>query len=514
MITSSPAQPITFPSPGFLGLNKEKEQSVLTPEWATEAQNAVVDSAGRLAARKGYTVLTTTAATGTPTFDVVHEYVQSNSTVSLIAAGGNKLWESSDSGATWTDRTGALTVTDDNWQFADFNNKVIGIMSSTGIARKTTGSFATFAAASGTLPANPIACLSAFGRLWILTKTNLYWSALLDETRWDATDGAGVQDLNYLWTRGQDEGVAIAAFGSTLVVFGKRHIILFADGSGSDRGLDPTSMYVGDTLENVGCMARDSVQPLGEGDLIFLSQNGVSALSRTIQEKSYPYTNLSANNRQYVTSVFLASTVSRSKIRAVSSPEEGMYLLISPDSHTTLCMDIRRPMEDGTFRMTEWPDHVAVSACRNSAGNLLFGLPGGKMGVYSGYLDDTLTYRFVFRSGWLDLGPDQNPLLKILKRIKLIAYSPAGITVTVKWFFDFKRDFGWDQIVYPSDGTDEYSIGEWGTAEYSGGISQRIDYIPGSLSGQFLLLGIEVEINNKPFAVQSMTAYYVPGRLA
>lgn len=57
MITSSPAQPITFPSPGFLGLNKEKEQSVLTPEWATEAQNAVVDSAGRLAARKGYTDL-------------------------------------------------------------------------------------------------------------------------------------------------------------------------------------------------------------------------------------------------------------------------------------------------------------------------------------------------------------------------------------------------------------------------------------------------------------------------
>ena len=510
---SSVAQPITFPSPGFLGLNKEREQSILTPEWATEAQNCVIDEAGRLAARKGITVLTTSAASGTPTMDVVHEYVKSDSTTSIIAAGGNALWESSDDGASWTARTGALSPTDDNAQFANFNNKVICLSPGIALSVKTTGNFAAITAASGTVPTSPVAILSAFGRLWVLTKTNLYWCALLDETRWASADGGGVQDLNYLWTKGQDEGVALGAFGSTLVVFGKNHIILLTDGRGSDRGIDPTTMYVGDTLENVGCIARDTVQPIGEGDLIFASQNGIRSLARTIQEKQTPLNDVTANNRRHVTASLISSSISTAKMRGCTAAEEGFYLLISPDSNVTFCVDIRRPLEDGTYRITEWPGHLALCAARRKSGQVIFGLTGGRIGAYSGYLDGTATYRMIFRSGWMDLG-EANAVLKILKRMKLIAFSPAGVAVTLKWFFDFKRDFGYDQILYAPDGVDEYGIGEWGTAEYSGGVAQRIDYVPASGSGQYLLLGAEVEINSRPFAIQSLTAYYVPGRMA
>jgi hypothetical protein len=41
-------------SPGARGLNLEQQNSVLPVQWATEAQNALIDSNGRLAARQGF----------------------------------------------------------------------------------------------------------------------------------------------------------------------------------------------------------------------------------------------------------------------------------------------------------------------------------------------------------------------------------------------------------------------------------------------------------------------------
>lgn len=504
--------PVTFPSPGFLGLNKEREQALLGPEWATEAQNCVIDGAGRIAARKGWTDETTTPATGSPAFTELHEYIKEDSTTTLIAGSSAALWESSDNGDTWTARIGAVTAVGTNWQFVNFNDKLLALVPGGTLGVKTSGNIALVVAGSGSVPTGITAIWSAFGRVWVLTKTTLYWSALLDETKWALADGGGSQDLGYLWTKGTDEGVAVAAFGSTLVVFGKRHIFLFVDGSGSDRGLDPSTMYVDDTLEGVGCVARGSVQAIGEGDLVFLTQTGVRSLGRTIQEKASPPSDLTGNSRDYFVTLLMSSAVDRTKIRSVYSPEEGLYLLTSPDNSLTLCIDVTQPLQDNTFRVTSWPEFVPNSLAHRVNGDLLFGW-SGQVGKYSGYLDGTATYRFVFRSGWLDLG-EQNATLKMLKRIKVVAFSPAGLTVTAKWFFDFKRDFGFAQFTYEGDGADEYSVGLYGTAEYSGGISQRITYVPASRSGQYMLLGVETEINGHAFAIQSLTAYYTTGRLA
>jgi hypothetical protein len=59
-----------------------------------------------------------------------------------------------------------------------------------------------------------------------------------------------------------------------LVVFGKNHIVMWADKAGSEIGLDPTALEVVDTIEGTGCIARDSVAVTGEGDII-------STVSRT-----------------------------------------------------------------------------------------------------------------------------------------------------------------------------------------------------------------------------------------
>jgi len=189
---------ITFPAPGFLGLNKARQDVPLTPEWATEARNVVIDDAGRLAARKGWENQTGTPIGSTPAIAQLHEYVANDGTVRLIAATASDLYDSSDDGDTWTSRKGALSPTTGNWQFVNYNGKVIGANISHGLITKTgAGNFATLAATTGTIPANPVCVLAAFGRLWTISSDfqTLKWSALLDETKWHADDGAGTQNL-------------------------------------------------------------------------------------------------------------------------------------------------------------------------------------------------------------------------------------------------------------------------------------------------------------------------------
>lgn len=511
-----PLQPVTFPSPGFLGINKAKQDSLLGPEWAVEARNCIVDNAGRIACRKGWTKLTTSAMTGTPTVTALHEYLQNDGTSILVAASSAKLWHSVDNGATWVDKTGALTPTSGNWQFVNFNGKVYGAcVGNPLIVKTTTGDFAAATAATGTIPANPVCVWAAFGRLWTISSDyqTLKWSALLDGTKWATADGGGTQDLGYLWTKGTDQGVGINAFGSTLAVFGKRHIFLFTDGQGSDRGLDPTSMYVGDTIEGVGLAARDSVQPIGEGDLIFLSQNGIRTMGRVLQEKQVPFNDISGNNRDYVNSTMLVSTVDAAKIRSCFSPKDGFYLLSSPDSHLTLCVDVRTMLEDGTYRMFNWVEFYPYSMCTRISGSVLFGWTGGIIGYYAGYLDNTSTYRVEIRTGFLDLGQG-NDIWKSLKRLKMLSYCPGGYNVVFKWWFDFNRTPHSATRLYSADTSDEYGVDEYESAQYGGTLSQRIDYVPLSGSGQFFQFGIETVINGAPLAIQSLTAYFEGSRLA
>ena len=503
-----PLSPVTFPSPGFMGLNKQKAQVPVGPEWAIDARNCVIDGAGRIASRKGYVNQTTSPISGTPSILSLHEYVKADGTTTLIAGTAADIWESTNNGVSWSSVEGAVAATAGNWQFVNFNDKVIGAQASHALIVKTSGNFAAVSASSGVVPTQPVAVLAAFGRIWTISSDGktLKWSALLDETKWATADGAGSQDLNYLWTKGTDTGVALGAFGSTLVVFGKRHIFLFTDGSGSDRGLDPTTMYVGDTIEGVGCVARDSVQPLGEGDLIFLSQHGIRSMQRTIQEKQTPLQDLTGNSRDYVNAVLLASGITASKMKSVVSPENGFYLLSSPDSNRTICVDVRAPLQDGTFRTFDWDGFIPNSMVRRLNGDILFGW-AGKVGKYSGYLDDTSTYRFVFRSGFIDMGPEGNTQNKQLKNIILTAFSPSASIATVKWYWDFRLDFHSYQLEYNDDVVSEYNESNYDTAQYGGILSQRIDRIPGWGSGQYVSFGVEMDINGYPYAINSMTAY-------
>lgn len=517
--TGAPLAPISIVAPGQLGLNKQNESAVLGPEWATEAINCVFDVSGRLTARRGWGPSTATPMTGTPIVDVIHEYIREDGSRSIISAGGSALWLGV---SVPTDITGTATVTvGDNWQFMNFADVVIGVQQGeTPIIYNGTGAFTDLVAAAGTLPTGNCG-IGAFGRVWIADadKQTIKYSDLLDETTW-TSGSAGSIDMTSVWPGGMDEIVALTAYNGLLVVFGKNTVVIWGDGQGSALGIDPANIYVVDTIRGAGCVARDSIQQTAEGDLLFLSSNGVQSLQRLIQEKSNPLYNISMNVRDYVLS--FVSQENMAEVRSVYAPKEGFYLLIFPASQRVFCFDTRYKLPDGSYRVTEWTTRIKAGVRANdntlylSLANL-----GGRIGTYSGYndrnaSDEAVSYEFKYNSGWLDLGEEVQSYIKILKTINGTVFTGvAGNTFTVQWDFDFEGNFASSPFAFNGTGVaGEWGIGEWGIMEWGGGASLQRFNIPGSGSGQYIKIGIVVPIDQQTFAIQQINLYAKLGRLA
>ena len=210
---------IDLVSPGTAGLNLQQRGSILPPIWATLAQNCIIDDSGRLAARNGYSVTTTTPISGTPNVKTLFEYIQGDGTVEPIVAwdGGiaNDLTDPSGN-----DISGAVTDTNGHWWFQNFNEKVIGFQDGQKpIVRPSASNFATVVESSGTAPTiEDNVGLCAYGRAWGLDSDGqtIKYSGLLHETDWGRA-GAGSIDMSNVWTGGMDKVTAIAAFNGSLV---------------------------------------------------------------------------------------------------------------------------------------------------------------------------------------------------------------------------------------------------------------------------------------------------------
>jgi hypothetical protein len=500
--------PISLVSPAFYGLNKQAESSILGVEWATEASNCVFDSSGRLAARKGWTSVTSTPITDSPNINVIAEYFKSDGTSEIISAADGGFWKGTNS---FTDVTGTATSTiGDNWQFVNFADKLYGVQEGEVPVVYDGTDFEDLTAASGTAPTGN--CALAFaGRLWVADGTQVVqYSALLDATHWST--GAGSVDLTSVWPNGVDRITALATFNNRLIVFGRNSTIIFTDGQGSELGIDPENMYVEDVL-GVGCIARDSVKEVEGEDLLFLSTSGVLSLQRLIQEKSAPISNVSKNNRNYL--MEYVNLENPANIKAEFSPENNFYILTCPTSSKVFCFDTSAKLEDGSYRMTDWTIQL-YGLLRTSGGTLYMSssLAPGEVGIYSGYLDDGALIPLSWASGWLDLGQDFSSYLKILKNITATVFTGSQVTVALKWALDFGDSFNSETFVTGEGGVAEYGVAEYGIAEYSGGIILNKKGVNSYGTGQFIRLGLQTNVNNSPFAMQQITMFAKIGRLA
>lgn len=524
--------PIPMVSPAMRGLNTEGESSLQDPAWATVLTNAVFDSNGRASLRKGWNSVTTTPSAGTVMR--VHEYVKADKTTQTILSTDADILKTKTAP---TSILGTLTVTDGNIKFCNFNDKCIalGVGTSGNPAVYTgSGNFTTVTVATGTAPTGGIGT-SAFGRLWV-TDTDgktIRYCALLDETKWDTADGGGTIDMSRVWPSGQDEVVAIEELAGDLIIFGRNNTVVWTDGAGSDIGLNPINIYISDTIPGTGCVSQFAVCR-AKGDLWFLSYSGLQTMSRALQDKTTPTTNMS-KYVQAATVNYTTQEEDKDDITVEYSPAEDFVLLVYPTSKRIQHYDLSMLMEDGIFRTTEWTTAVQTVSYHTQDQELYGSLTGtvGEIMKYQYYSDNGTPYNFVYKSGWLDFGQELNQYLKYVKRIT--AYMNISVSTTVQFTvnYDFNTNPFTDSIdVVGAQGAlwnlSEFSDSGVGIgyvnpnlpanqlieANFGGGVALRQVTSPGFSGGQFVKIGCNLDTQETAFSLQSINLYAKIGRMA
>ena len=544
-----PLIPVTINNPGSKGLNTQDETSHLNPSWATVLENAVFDNAGRVASRKGFTVLTTSSSYGAFDINQVHCFEDGTNTV-VISAGNDLLMYGT---TTLTSITGSVASSANNWQFQNWNTgsnkKIVAWQSGetpivSTVTAGTPGNFAVITVSDGgTLP-DGNCCLAAFGRIWASDDDNvtIRYSALLNETQWATASGAGSFTTAHYWPRGMDFVTAIAAWEDKLVVFGKRNILIYD--SPDTIANFPTLL---DTVEGVGCVARDSVQVIGS-DILFLSETGLRSLRRTLETEKNPLQEVGVQVRDLVVSYISGN---ESKIRSVYSQADGFYLLVIPDSNdpVTFMYDLKGlRVRDLLGKSMLDLDNVRVSIWRGwDAKGVAYGRNGilygsfrdsgdsneGVIGSYSGYLDNESTYVLCYTSPWIDLSNtsdvtegslsmSEGTFLKIPKQFTVTIVGGSGYTVTVNWSFDYSDSSYSGSFAIPSSGatTSEWGTttnqAEWGISEWGYSSSTNVNpyKVHGAGSGTAIRFGISAPVNNTNIALQRIDLFMKQGRLS
>ena len=507
-------------APGFFGLNTQDSPLDLAAGFALTAQNCILDQYGRMGARKGWSkVNTSTGNLGANDIGVIHELVQTDGSVTVLCAGNNKLFKSSGTSLTELTYGGggtAPTITASNWQCASLNGITyffqVGhdpLIYDPAVSTTTYRRVSEKTGYASTVPQGNIV-LSAYGRLWVAStgtdKTTLTFSDLLSGHVY--TGGtSGTLNVNSVWPNGADEITGLAAHNGFLFIFGKRQILVYQGATA------PSTMSLYDTVIGIGCRWRDSIQSTNT-DVVFLSNSGVRSILRTIQEKSAPFRDLSKNVRNDL--MQLVAGEDPDNIKAVYSEVDAFYLITFPTAGQVYVFDTRASLPDGASRVTTW-NHIeptALYARRN--GDLLIGKTG-YLGKYSGYLDDTQTYRMAYYTNHADLGDIS--VTSIVKRISVTVIGGTDQVVTIKWGYDFTEGYLSENVQIPTQGTAEYGIAEYGAngspvAYYAGGITIQTLAAQATGSGKVVQTGYEAEIDGLELSIQKIEILAKRGRIS
>jgi len=508
-------------APGFFGLNTQDSPLDLQSGFALVATNCVIDQYGRIGCRKGWTkVNSSTGTLGSNDIGVIHELIEADGTLTVLLAGNNKLFKLDGANAlvelTYGGGGTAPTITASNWQCASLNGITYFFQSGHNpLIYDPAVSTTTFRRVSekigyvATVPdANNV--ISAYGRLWAATTTTnnatVFFSDLISGHVW-ATGTAGSLNVNNVWVNGADEITGLAAHNGFLFIFGKRQILVYSGATA------PSTMTLHDTVEGIGCIARDSIQ-VTSTDVIFLSNSGIRSLMRTIQEKSAPERDLSRNVRDDLMTTLSGETMAN--IKSIYSEREAFYLLTAPTVKQVFCFDTRKSLADGSYRASIWDSIEPKSFLSRRNGDLLIG-KNGYIGKYFGYLDDTNTYQFAYYTNHADLGNQSQT--SIIKKISAVVIGGSNQYVTIKWGYDFLTNYQSQNILIPTQGVSEYGTAEYGAnativAYYSEGVALQTLIVNGSGSGKIVQTGYETTVNSSQLSIQKIEIQTKQGRMS
>jgi hypothetical protein len=507
--------PYSILAPGFWGVNTQDSTVSLPSNFATKASNCIIDKFGRLGSRKGWVMQTTTGSTALAGEKVAFlmEHVNANNTTTVLSGGNNKLF-SGGVGAVLTNITpAAYSITANDWKGASIKDLALLVQAShppivydetnSPVAEKLidydvhTPSFGT---------SYPRDVIAAYGRFWAHDGEKIYWSTDILDASFPRFSGGSSGTLNIaaVLPNNADTIVALAAHNGFLIIFCQHNVVIYR---GAD---DPTGDIFGlqDVIVNVGCIARDSVQNIGN-DLLFLSDSGVRSFSRIVQEKSLPMKDLTTNVRDDVIA-FAALELNKNKIKSVYSENNAFYLLSFPQRDTVLCMDTRKPADDLTARCTFWVKYPSGALLSRRNNDLLVGKTNG-IGKYTGYLDNGASYRLQYRSNYIDF---QEPTsTKIVKKARVVVVGGSNQPFNVTLGYDYRSaEWKYPLTIY-EEAVYEYGIAEYGLSSWSAGVAVDDITTPTNGTGKALQIGFDADVKGVEISVQRLDIFIKQGRI-
>lgn len=505
--------PVAITSPGYYGLNTQDSPVDMDARFALDARNCVIDKAGRITSRKGWvTAHTLNASTGSANIESLGELIRNDGTSTIIACGNNKIFKLV--GTTLTELTYggggvAPTITANDWQMVVLNDHIVlfqrgydPLVYDPATSTTTYRRLSEKSGSTGTIPkAN--AAISAYGRIWCVdTDTDtqtVSWCDTAAPHIW-TTGTSGTLNLWNVWPQGGDKGVALGAHNGNLIIFGQSQIVIYTGAT------NPTTMTLGDSIADIGCVSRNTVQNTAD-DIIFLSPSGLRGLARTIQEKSAPIKSLSANVENDIQNYLNAATTD--SYRSCYSSGDAFYLLTFLTNNITYCFDMRMTLPNGAARVTYWTGITPKAYLYSISRTLYFGQQS-YVGKYQGWVDGSSSYRMIYASPWIDFG---NPLkLSILKKLRTYMTTGSNQTVIFKYGIDYVGEIGSYSVSVSSGAPSEYNVSEYNIAEYGVGNQGPISVNIGG-AGRVVQVSVETQLTNAQISLQRMDIYTKEGRL-
>ena len=482
-MASKPIQPLVLDSIGIYGLNRQSSASSLPPQFLTTANNIMLDEKGRVTTREGIKQVTDNISNSNTANTLIvkslGEYISATGAKTLFAGAGANVYKINTANTPYTLDAqtfggSATTKTNGNWQFTNFNNQFYGVQTGQqpinydGTTWKDLEDVGSYHKPTGVTTFTPSCILGDYGRIWVgnigENKDVVYYSDTLIGQTFNG-GASGSVDLKTVWSG--DEITALASFMGKLVIFGKSNIVIYND------PWDPAaaSFQLDEVIEGVGCVARDSVQVIGD-DIVFLSSSGVRSLARTMVQDKMPLTDLSLAIKDEIRTNIL--TANMDQVKAQYDLSTGSYLLSFGGKNIVYVFDFKATTPEGAPRITTWnfDSKKNPGALLSTDDFLYIGLGAvtnfGKVATYSGfydvekedvtasygtsgacttaghtwesttskcYQDVDNTYQADFKTTWLDF--EQPGISKFLKRFLAIWSGGKNMNVTLNWFRDY-----------------------------------------------------------------------------
>ena len=518
---AQPLQNINIAAPAFAGINTEDSPLQTGDVFGEIADNCVIDRYGRIGARRGFADVTTdkTAYASNAVEQIAEHVPFVGSTPAMFSFANNKVFQGEAVPADITP-AGHAGITGNDWDhgqvakwsmFAQDGHEMLFYDEAADTMYEH--SHATISGGLTTFPQGNV-CVGAYGRCWTYERSSvdnkgyLYFSDLL--IPYDFNGGSsGSFILDNVWPNGNDDVIGMAAHNGFMILFGRRQILVY----GGMDDLPGTNGSLVDTVSGIGCIQRDSVVSTGD-DIIWLDSEGVRSFGRTIQEKSLPIGDISANVRSDIRQAIVDSEAVGNKYGAAAySQATGFYMITFPDLGYIYVFSMSRgPLENGAYRTTRWTGLQTVKAITfTSDDRTLVGTDTSSIAHYTEYSDWGEEYTMRYYSNPLDF--DQPSTWKIPKQVDVTIIGGAGMTFRLLWAFDFLTNYRKRLFEIGGSSVGQYNISEYNLgAEYTEGVAIRTQHINVGGKGRYMSVALEGDVTG-PISIQELNIQTLIGRI-